>query len=79
MQIRTRLTIQFLLIGGVIMIIASVAIYLSSANFRNEDLYNRLLDKARTTANLLFNTDGVDPDRILRIENNSPVFLQNEK
>jgi signal transduction histidine kinase len=79
MQIRTRLTLQFLLIGGFIMIIASVAIYLSSANFRNEDFYNRLMDKARSTANLLFNTDGVDANRILRIENNQPVFLQNEK
>lgn len=79
MQIRTRLTLQFLLLGGVIMICASVAIFLSSANFRKEDFYNRLLDKAGTTANLLFNTDGVDANRILRIENNKPVYLQNEK
>jgi signal transduction histidine kinase len=79
MQIRTRLTLQFLLLGGIIMIIASAAIYLSSANFRSEDFYNRLMDKARGTANLLFNTDGVDANRILRIENNSPVLLQNEK
>lgn len=61
------------------MIIASIAIFLSSANFRSEDFYNRLMDKARSTANLLFNTDGVDANRILRIENNSPVFVQNEK
>lgn len=61
------------------MIIASVAIYFSSANFRREDFYNRLLEKARSTANLLFNSDGVDPNRILRIENNRPVFLQDEK
>ena len=61
------------------MIIASIAIFLSSANFRSEDFYNRLMDKARSTANLLFNTDGVDANRILRIENDSPVFVQNEK
>ena len=61
------------------MIIASIAIFLSSANFRSEDFYNRLMDKARSTANLLFNTDGVDANRVLRIENNSPVFVQNEK
>ena len=79
MQIRTRLTLQFLFIGGVIMVIASIAIYISSANFRTEDFYNRLSDKARSTANLLFNTDGVDANRILSIENNTPVFLQNEK
>jgi signal transduction histidine kinase len=79
MQIRTRLTLQFLLLGGVIMIIASVAIYLSSSRFRREDFLERLMDKARGTANLLFNADGVDANRILRIENNSPVFLQDEK
>ena len=61
------------------MIIASVAIYLSSSRFRREDFLERLMDKARGTANLLFNADGVDANRILRIENNSPVFLQDEK
>jgi signal transduction histidine kinase len=79
MQIRTRLTLQFLLIGGIIMIIASVAIYFSSANFRREDFYNRLRDKARSTANLLFNASEVDANRVLRIENDNPVYLQNEK
>jgi signal transduction histidine kinase len=79
MQIRTRLTLQFLLLGGIIMIVASVAIYLSSSRFRMEDFYNHLRDKAMSTANLLFNTDRVDANRILRIENESPVFLQNEK
>jgi len=79
MQIRTRLTIQFLLLGGLIMIIASAAIYVSSENFRREDFYSRLMNKAKGTANLLFNTDGVDANRILRIENETPAFLQNEK
>jgi hypothetical protein len=79
MQIRTRLTLQFLLIGGIIMISASIAIYLSSDNFRTEDFYNRLRAKAIRTANLLFNAEGVDPNRILRIENDRPAFLQNEK
>ena len=68
MQIRTRLTLQFLLIGGVIMIIASVAIYLSSSKFRRQDFFNRLSEKAISTANLFFNTDGVEANRILSIE-----------
>jgi signal transduction histidine kinase len=79
MQIRTRLTLQFLLLGGVIMIFASVAIYLSSSRFRKEVFYSRLREKAISTANLLFNTDRNNANRILRIENDSPVFLQNEK
>jgi len=61
------------------MIIASVAIYFSSEKFRREEFYNRLIEKARSTANLLFNTDAVDANRILSIENDKPVFLQNEK
>ncbi|MGC1390724.1 MAG: HAMP domain-containing sensor histidine kinase [Bacteroidales bacterium] len=79
MQIRTRLTLQFLLIGGVIMIIASVAIFLSSAKFRRLDFFSHLSEKAKSTANLLFNTDKADANRILTIESEKPVFLQNEK
>ena len=61
------------------MIIASIAIYYSSVSFRKEDFYNRLRNKARTTANLLFDTDTVEANRFLRIEKNNPVNLQNEK
>lgn len=79
MQIRTRLTIQFLLIGGAIMIAASIAIYLSSASFRRDDFYTRLRNKARSTAALLIDIDKAEADRILKIEKNSPVNLQNQK
>lgn len=79
MQIRTKLALQFLLLGGIIMIIASVAIYFSSASLRKGDFYKLLWNKARSTANLLFNTSKVEADRVLGIEKNSPVNLQNEK
>jgi signal transduction histidine kinase len=79
MQIRTRLALQFLLLGGIIMIIASIAIYFSSASFRKEDFYNRLWNKARSTANLLFNASKVDANRVLGIEKNNIASLQNEK
>jgi len=79
MQIRTRLTLQFLLIGGIIMIIASAAIYFSSANFRQEDFYNRLRNKARSTARLLLDADNIDPNRVSELEKDNPVNLYNEK
>ena len=79
MQIRSRLTLQFLLLGGAIMIIASVAIYLSSASFRREDFHNRLKAKAISTATLLFSTNKADADRVLRNEKNAMGNLQNEK
>jgi signal transduction histidine kinase len=79
MQIRTRLTLQFLLLGGFIMIIASIAIYYSSASLRKSDFHKLLWNKARTTVNLLSNTSKVDADRVLGIEKESPVNLQNER
>jgi signal transduction histidine kinase len=79
MQIRTRLTLQFLLLGGLIMVVASVAIYFSSAGFRKDDFNNRLRNKARSTANLFFDKREVDANRILEIENQGPVFLLDEK
>jgi signal transduction histidine kinase len=79
MQIRTRLTLQFLLLGGMIMVIASGAIYFSSASFRKDDFHNRLINNAISTANLLFNASEADANRVLKIEKENPVSLQNEK
>jgi len=61
------------------MIVASIAIYVSSYNFRRDDFNRRLMDKAISTTNLLFNTDKANADKILRIETESSVFLQNDK
>ena len=79
MQIRTRLALQFLLLGGIIMIIASVSIYYTSASLRKDDFSKLLWNKARTTANLLFNTTVAEATHVLGIEKTSPVNLQNEK
>jgi signal transduction histidine kinase len=79
MQIRTRLTLQFLLLGGAIMIIASVAIYVSSARFREDAFHNRLRTKAISTITLLFSTNKADADRVLKNEKNVMGNLQNEK
>jgi signal transduction histidine kinase len=79
MQIRTRLTLQFLLWGGMIMILASVAIYYSSASFRRENFYNRLTNRAWSIARLLLNTSENDAISVRRIEKNDPSGLQNEK
>ncbi|MFN8241289.1 MAG: ATP-binding protein [Bacteroidales bacterium] len=79
MQIRTRLTLQFLLIGGLIMIIASCAIFFSSAGFRKDDFQNRLKSKARNTARLLFDAESIEPQRVLNLEKDNPSNLQDEK
>lgn len=79
MQIRTRLTLQFVLWGAIIMIFASLIIYYSSSNFRKEDFNNRLRNKAKSTARLLLEAKEIDPDRVLRLEKDNPVNLINEK
>ena len=79
MQIRTRLTLQFLLMGGVIMIIASAAIYLSSSSFRKDDFNTRLENKANITAKLLIEVEEIDANLLRIIEKDNPVNLPNEK
>ena len=61
------------------MIVASIAVYFSSAGFRKEDFYNRLRNKANSTAKLLLGANEIDPNRVQSIEKDYPVKLQNEK
>jgi signal transduction histidine kinase len=78
MQIRSRLTLQFLMLGGAIMIIASVSIYLLSASFRKDDFHSRLKAKAISTATLLFSTNKTDAERVLKNEKSAMGNLHNE-
>ncbi len=79
MQIRTRLTLQFLLIGGAIILIASFAIYFSSASYRKTSFYGSLENKAINTAKLLLEVDEIGLDLLKKIEKNNTVNLYNEK
>jgi two-component system, OmpR family, sensor histidine kinase ArlS len=53
MQIRTKIAIQFTIIIAAILIIFSLAIYYTSENFRKQEFYKRLNDRAILTAKLL--------------------------
>jgi signal transduction histidine kinase len=79
MQIRTRLTLQFLLTAGVIMIIASAAIYIFAAHFIREEFYRRLSNRANNTARMLIEVDEIDAELLTRIEANNPVRLPDER
>lgn len=61
------------------MIIALAAIYYSSASFRKESFYNRLLNKAWSTSRLLMETYNYDAKKVREIEKYNPDHLQNEK
>jgi signal transduction histidine kinase len=79
MQIRTRLTLQFMLWGATIMIAAFVAIYYSSYTYRKENFYTRITNKAWSTAKLFLDTYKNDPDIARRIGRTDPAKLPNEK
>ncbi len=66
MPIRTRLAITFIAIFAVLMIAAAQAIFFFSSDFREDEFYSRLINKANTTATLLLEVDEVSID-LLRI------------
>jgi signal transduction histidine kinase len=79
MQIRTRLTLQFLLLGGIIMIVASTAIYFFSADFRRDDFYDLLRSRAISTTKLVLDSYEFNTNRILRSGTEYPARLPDEK
>ncbi|HQK69575.1 MAG TPA: HAMP domain-containing sensor histidine kinase [Bacteroidales bacterium] len=79
MKIRTRLTLQFLLLDGIIMIVASAAIYFLSDNYRREDFYSRIENRAKNTAKLLLEVEEINADLLKRIEKDNPASLPDEK
>jgi len=79
MQIRTRLTLLFLLMGGIIMILSFIGIYYSSAKYRQDAFYDRLRNKARITSSLLLEANVIGADRLEKLEKTNPVKLNEEK
>ncbi|MEP2668123.1 MAG: HAMP domain-containing sensor histidine kinase [Cyclobacteriaceae bacterium] len=79
MNIRNKLTFLFIVIVAVIITLASFSIYFSSANYRQDDFYNRLMNKAISTARLLIEVDEVSATLLRRIERDNPLSLPREK
>lgn len=79
MNIRNKLTFLFIVIVAVIITLASFSIYFSSANYRQDDFYNRLMNKAISTAKLLIEVDEVSATLLRRIERDNPLSLPKEK
>ncbi|MEJ0054718.1 MAG: HAMP domain-containing sensor histidine kinase [Bacteroidota bacterium] len=60
MQIRSRLTLQFSLLVGSILLVSFVLIYYFAHQFNRQQFHQRLNDKAVTSANLLLRVEEVD-------------------
>jgi signal transduction histidine kinase len=59
-QIRTRLTLRFTALVGAIVLISFLVIYYLGQQFIQQDFYERLHDKAVTSAILLIKTEEID-------------------
>lgn len=79
MKIRTKLTLTFFLIVIVILTAVSLSIYFFSADYREQEFYTRLRNKAENTAKLLIEVEEVSTELLKRIEMGNPVNLPNEK
>lgn len=77
MNIRIKLTIQFTIIIGVILLVFTLAIYYFSSSYRIKDYNERLKNRAYTTARLLLNVKEVD-ETLLRIIDKNTLALNQE-
>jgi len=79
MEIRKKLTAQFLGIVAIILLFASLAIYISFSTSRKEEFFERLESKTKLIAQMLIEIDGIDTEMLRRIERNNPLSLPDEK
>jgi signal transduction histidine kinase len=79
MKIRNRLTLLFSIIVASIVLIFSFITYVLYADYRNDEFYKRLKDKAQTTARLLTDVKEVDKDLLRIIDQNTINELYKEK
>jgi signal transduction histidine kinase len=78
MRIREKLTIQFAIIVVVILLFSAMATYFFSSEYRQDDFYTRLDNKAKSTVSLLLDVEEIDADMLRRIEKDNPVSLPEE-
>ncbi|NJK86975.1 MAG: hypothetical protein HC906_14355 [Bacteroidales bacterium] len=79
MEIRKKLTYQFVTIVAVILLFSLAAIYILFAQSRKEEFYDRLSKKAILSAQMLIDIDEIDVEVLRRIEKNNPLSLPKEK
>ena len=79
MKIRQKLTLQFFLMAGIIMVLFSTTVYVLSARYRRDDFFQRLESRANSTARLLIEVEEIDAELLRKIEEDNPVSLPDEK
>jgi signal transduction histidine kinase len=79
MQIRSKLTYQFVGIVAAVLLLATLTIYVLFAQFREREFYLRLNEKAVATAKLLVDENDVDAALLKLIDKNLRGILPQEK
>lgn len=79
MKIRQKLTLQFFLMAGIILVLFSMTVYVSSARYRRDDFFQRLESRANSTARMLIELEEIDAELLRKIEEDNPVSLPDEK
>jgi len=77
--IRTRLTLLFTAVVASIICLFSVSVYYLSAQYRENEFYQRLHNKAMTTARLLIEVDEVDANLLKILDRNNLTSLPQER
>jgi signal transduction histidine kinase len=78
MKIRDRLTLQFTLIFAVLLLLVLATIYLLTDNYRKSDFYDRLRDRALTTAQLFLGEDNLSVEKFQAVQVKYPQSLPKE-
>ncbi|MES2730642.1 MAG: HAMP domain-containing sensor histidine kinase [Bacteroidota bacterium] len=79
MKIRNKLAFLFAVIVASLLLGFSVTVYFTLASYRKQAFYERLEDKAVTTAELLFDDDGVDPHLLKLFDKKNITTLDQEE
>ncbi|CAG5003009.1 Adaptive-response sensory-kinase SasA [Dyadobacter sp. CECT 9275] len=70
---------QFTVLVATVLLLFSVAVYTISARFRQEEFFDRLKSKARTTCRLLVKVNGIDKNLLKVIDQNTLTEMLDEK
>ncbi|MCF8256310.1 MAG: HAMP domain-containing protein [Flavobacteriales bacterium] len=79
MSIRNRLAFQFGLLASLVLGVASVAIFLLSAQHRKDEFSERMQAQGERAAKLLLQVDEVDEPLLRIIDSSSPLTLPEER
>ena len=79
MKIKDRIALQFTLLVAGVLLVFSIAIYSVSEHYRQEEFYDRLRGRARTTCRLLVKVKGIDKDLLKAIDQNTLSEMLDEK